>query len=121
MTEKQLTNQIVKALRAEGAWVMKTHTSGRYYQPTQKGLPDIVGCIRGYFFALEVKLPGKHATKLQAHELYEIRKADGHSYVITSVEQVQKAMDFASCFGAPTPNDGLEFTRETEVSNEQRT
>ena len=88
MTEKQLTNKIVAALRAEGAWVMKTHTGARNQQPSQKGLPDIVGCHDGYFFAFEVKLPGQKATKLQQYTLDEITGAGGVAKVVHSVEEV---------------------------------
>jgi len=87
VTEKQLTNQIVKALRAEGAWVMKTHTGGRFNQPTQKGLPDIVGCGNGQFFAMEVKLPGRKPTALQDHTLTEIGAVGGFWRVVSSVEE----------------------------------
>jgi len=92
MTEKQLTNKIVAALRAEGAWVMKTHTGARNQQPTQKGLPDIIGHVYGYFFAIEVKLPGKAATRLQKQTLNEIAQGGAIADVAWNIEDAMSIM-----------------------------
>jgi hypothetical protein len=43
------------------------------------GVPDIVGCYRGVFFAIEVKAPGKlkGVTPLQQMQINEINQAHG--------------------------------------------
>ncbi len=47
------------------------------------GIPDIIGCHRGYFFAWELKKNSKSKpTKLQAHVLEKIREAHGFSEVV---------------------------------------
>lgn len=53
------------------------------------GLPDILGCVRGNFVALELKTKSK-VTKLQAHTLSRIERARGWAYVVTphNFEQV---------------------------------
>ena len=43
------------------------------------GIPDIVGCYRGQFFAIECKAPGKmgNVTPLQQMQIREINAAQG--------------------------------------------
>ena len=54
-----------------------------------RGLPDIVGVANGYFFGLEVKMPGKEhtVTEIQAKKLDDIDAAGGITGVVTSVQQ----------------------------------
>ena len=54
----------------------------------KRGVPDIVGCYRGWFFAIEAKAPGKEATPLQEHELESIEKAGGFWLVADGIGQV---------------------------------
>ena len=86
MTEAYLTDKIKKALRTKcgGRWIM-IHGSG--YQET--GISDIIGCYRGVFYAIEVKLPGKEKTLtlLQKDFIYDIRKTGGRACMVTSVEE----------------------------------
>lgn len=49
---------------------------------SSKGIPDIIGCYRGVFFAIEVKTETGKTTKLQDIELAKIADADGISEVI---------------------------------------
>jgi len=94
MKESDLQKKIVGALRSYSGWWYVTH--GGPFQ--EGGLPDIIGCYAGYFYGLEVKLPGKEhtLTPRQSHILNEIRKAGGKSAMVTSVSQ---AMDLV--FGSP--------------------
>ena len=46
------------------------------------GVPDIVGCYRGYFFAVECKAGAGKTTALQEAEIDKIRKAGGKAFVI---------------------------------------
>ena len=59
-----------------------------YFMPAtggygRSGLPDIVGCVHGCFFAVECKAPGKEGnlTGLQQLELEAIEKAGGVAFV----------------------------------------
>lgn len=83
MTEPDLVRKIKKALIAEGAYAAKIH-GGRF----SVGVPDLLVCHDGRFFAFEVKLPGKEGnlTELQRNNLLSIRKAGGIAWVITSIE-----------------------------------
>ena len=48
----------------------------------RSGVPDIVGCYRGCFFAVETKAGSNKPTALQERELQEIRNAGGIAFVI---------------------------------------
>jgi len=48
----------------------------------RSGVPDIVGCYRGHFFAIETKAGKNKPTALQERELKEIRDAGGVAFVI---------------------------------------
>lgn len=65
-----------------------------YFMPVslgmgRHGIPDIIGCYKGHFFAVECKAPGKSATALQLRELQAIDVAHGVGIVTDSVSTVQ--------------------------------
>ncbi len=86
-TEAQLVARIMLMLEQRGAYANKNH--GSSFQ--RMGRPDIEGCLRGQFFAFEVKLPGKKRalTRLQVQALIEIREAGGFAEVVESVQDVE--------------------------------
>lgn len=88
--ERTITTKIVKALEKRGGWYRKIHGS-----PYQAGLPDIIGCYRGQFIAIEVKRPStrEKVTPAQKHAIETIRKNRGHAFVATSVEEVLEYFD----------------------------
>lgn len=53
------------------------------------GLPDLIGCADGRFFAFEVKRPGREATPLQGATLRAIQRANGLAETVTSLDQVK--------------------------------
>src|SRR5678816_355175 len=64
------------------------------------GVPDIVGCYRGMFFAIEAKAPGKikQVTPLQRMQITSINEAHGWACAADSLEPVHemfKLMDIA--------------------------
>lgn len=86
--ETLLTEKIMKYLKSEGAWVVKY--PGSAFGTT--GTPDILGCLRGRFFAVEVKLPypSKHpVSKAQAYHIRKIREAGGIAGVACSVDEAK--------------------------------
>jgi Holliday junction resolvase len=68
--ETRLVNKIRRALENIGAKTVKTHGSA-YGSNT----PDILGCIEGRSFAIEVKQEGQYATPAQVKDLIEWAKA----------------------------------------------
>lgn len=84
--ESGLVKDIRVTLRARygGLWI-KQH--GSMY--AQQGIPDLIGCLDGYFFGLEVKVPGKEdtLTPLQNETINTINIEGGHAAMVTSTEQ----------------------------------
>ena len=83
--EATIQKNIARYLKDLGAWCFKVH--GSPYQ--RAGVPDLLCCHKGRFYAFEVKRPGERATPIQAHELEQIRAAGGEAAVVTSVEDVR--------------------------------
>lgn len=91
--ESRLVGRIRVALDQAWPGSFWTKIHGGPFQAV--GLPDLIGCVRGRFAALEVKLPGeKHGvTPLQARTLSNLIKAGAIAGVAHSVEE---ALDLIS-------------------------
>ncbi len=65
--------------------------------PTGYGsvLVDCYACIRGRFFAIEVKAPGKKATARQQHVLNQVKTAEGYWVLATSAADVKALVNVA--------------------------
>lgn len=89
--ETRLRGKIVKAIEAEFEYVYVKHPHGSMYS---SGLPDLIGCLEGTFFALEVKTPEnkKGATKLQQLHLDNIENAGGVAAVVRSVDEALEVL-----------------------------
>ena len=66
-----------------------------YFMPAtggygRSGIPDIVGCMNGVFFAIECKAGRGIPTALQEREINKIRNAGGHAWLVneTNVDQL---------------------------------
>ena len=85
MSEARLVKGILKVLREQGGWWIKTH--GGPFQ--QSGLPDIIGSLHGKFVGLEVKKPGETTSEIQKHVISQIiMKGEGKVAVVTSIQDV---------------------------------
>lgn len=62
--------------RFPGIWFIKTQMVSRL------GIPDIIGCYRGRFFAWELKVGHGKASKMQLHILKRIAHAGGIARVV---------------------------------------
>jgi len=62
--QRKIINQIKKLSECKA---VKYHNNGY----GEKGTPDILGCYRGRFFAIEVKAAGGKTTPLQEQRLKE--------------------------------------------------
>ena len=87
--ESKLQREIRKAIEKEfgGKWI-KIH--GGLFQ--SKGEPDLLGCLMGLYFGLEVKRPDNGKTsEIQRTRMRQIRKAGGCGVVVRSSEEaIQK-------------------------------
>lgn len=57
---------------------------------SKKGVSDIIGCINGKFFAIEVKVLGGLPTDHQINFMAAVRSAGGIAFVAYGIEEVQK-------------------------------
>lgn len=62
----------------------KTH--GGQYQ--RSGIPDIIGCYKGRFFGVELKIGDNYPSPLQRKTLREIREAGGMAITAWTLETV---------------------------------
>ena len=86
MLEKDIVYAILRYLKkVPFCFAWKTH--GGLYGTA--GIPDVIVCVGGQFFAFEVKQPGGSLTKIQENVIQRIRGAGGKAYKVTSVENVK--------------------------------
>ena len=57
------------------------------------GIPDIIACINGRFYAFEVKTPVGKTTALQDATIRKIRKCGGQAFVVRSVDEVKEILN----------------------------
>jgi len=85
--EAKVKAAVVKILKDHGVYYFfaATHGYGR------SGIPDIVCCVRGKFFAIECKAGDNKPTALQHKEIDSIRRARGLALVVneTNIEDVR--------------------------------
>jgi len=88
--ESLIVNKIINYLEnLDHTWCFKVH--GGAFQT--KGIPDIIGCHKGQFFALEVKRPGGKTSPLQDYMIQKIEKANGVTAVVVSLDEVKNFME----------------------------
>ena len=84
--ESDIVAAILRYLRTvPGCFAWKTH-GGRY---GTAGIPDIIACVEGRFFAFEVKTESGKVTPLQAATIQKILAAGGMAAVVRSVDEVR--------------------------------
>lgn len=115
--ETRLTNKIMAELRKHGGWWMKVH--GSAFQ--KAGVPDIIGCYRGRFVALEVKLPSSDSrlSLMQRVTLTKLRQASAASYVVRSTLAASRVLDLIDAelvaqgtIGNEPNDDGVSDSRQ---------
>ena len=89
MAEKDIVAGILRFLKTvPGCFAWKTH--GGVYGTA--GIPDIIACVDGRFFAFEVKTASGKATQLQQATVRKILSAGGTALVVRSVDEVRDAL-----------------------------
>lgn len=87
MAERDIVAAILRHLKTvPRCFAWKEH-GGMY---GTAGIPDIIACIDGAFYAFEVKVPGGKLTKLQEATIQRIIDAGGKAYKVTSAGDVKK-------------------------------
>lgn len=84
--ESTIRDEVMRYLNSQrDVWVFKV--AGSAFQ--RRGVPDIVGCVLGLFFAIELKTTTGKQEPSQIVEERKIRAAGGVSVVCRSVEEVR--------------------------------
>lgn len=88
--EAKVKAKVRKILIDMGAYLFMPATHGY----GKSGVPDIVGCYQGVFFAIECKAGKGKTTALQERELNLIRSAGGVSFVVNeeNLDEVEKTI-----------------------------
>lgn len=79
----------MSALRQRGAFVFKIWGS----EHMMAGLPDIIGCYRGRFIAVETKMPGNTTSTRQRYVIAKLREAGARVVVAHSVAEALNVLD----------------------------
>ena len=76
--EKRVKEKVVRILKEESVYYFfpATHGYGR------SGVPDIIACVNGHFFAIECKAGTNKPTALQISEIEAIRRNNGVAVVV---------------------------------------
>jgi len=101
MRESDIQRKILKYLESQGGYAVKVVVANR------SGVPDILYCLDGEFWAFEVKSPKGKQSPLQSWNQTQIEKAGGKYFVICSIEEVKQILgEYAKRKGnlQPTPN-----------------
>lgn len=85
--EKKVKDKVVKILKEFGVYYFFPATYGF----GRSGVPDIVCCLEGNFFAIECKAGKNKPTALQEREIEAIRKTKGVALVVNeeNIEHVR--------------------------------
>ena len=88
--EGKVKKKVKETLATMGAYYVMPVTGGF----GNSGIPDIVGCIRGRFFAIECKAGNGKTTALQDLELNRIHNAGGTTYIAreSNLDELQQIL-----------------------------
>lgn len=89
LSETQLKNKVVQFIRKNypSAWLYKA--SDRF----TSGIPDLIFCKEGLFYAIELKAGTNKATPIQGYVMRQITAAGGRACVCRSVEDVKRLIE----------------------------
>ena len=84
-SEQVIQSEIIKYLKSIGAYIIKVSAA------TKAGIPDIIGCYKGRFIAIEVKRPEAktNVSPLQVANITMIINAQGEAIVAWDKEMVK--------------------------------
>ncbi len=88
-SEKELKNRVIRFIkkRYPEAWIYKA--ADRF----TSGIPDLLLCKQGRFYAVELKVGNNKATPIQEFVIRKIREAGGRVCVCRSVGEVERLIE----------------------------
>lgn len=106
--EVKVKNRVKKILDESGAYYFMPPANGF----GRAGIPDIVGCHNGVFFAVECKAGRGIPTALQEREIRNIKNAGGYAWVINemNVDELSLLLDTMTV----PPNTSIEMRGTTK-------
>ena len=89
--EAKVKARVKKILTDMGAYYAMPQSGGY----GNSGTPDFLVCYQGAFVGIECKANGNKPTALQLHNMMQIRKAGGRSFVVdeTNIDNLRKEME----------------------------
>lgn len=88
--ESRRSREIMNSLRLKGCFCFKVWGS----EHMMVGLPDIIGCCKGKFFAFEVKNPDNRSgtSPRQEYVMGLVRQAGGIAQVVCTLQEASQAL-----------------------------
>ena len=77
--EKTFENKVKGFLKDHGCWFIKYWAGAEF---TKTGIPDILACVNGVFFGIEVKAPRGRPSPLQLYNLKKIDSSGGRAILL---------------------------------------
>lgn len=93
MNEAAIVKAIIRYLKTVPRCFCWKEHGGMY---GTAGIPDIIACINGRFYAFEVKTESGKTTALQDATIRKILACGGNAYVVRSVDEVRTVIDGSS-------------------------
>lgn len=79
-----LQSKVLRFLeRQPDTWVIKVEVANK------RGCPDILCCVKGQFYGIEIKEGKQYVSSIQAEQLKRIQAAGGKTMVIRSIEEIK--------------------------------
>ncbi len=90
-SEKQVQKQIENWFRLNGIPAFRQRMDRKSNMPI--GTPDFLVCLRGGFWAFEVKVGNNIPTQEQNDCLNAIQNAGGYAWIVNSLEEVKQIIE----------------------------
>ena len=100
--EKKVKTKVVAILKGFGAYYFYPVTGGY----GASGVPDIVGCYKGKFFAIECKAGKGKTTALQEKNIANIYAAGGTALVVNE-DNIDDVRNMLICMNSYKLNEAL--------------
>lgn len=97
--EAKVKKIVTDQLKGLGAYYFYPVTGGF----GRSGVPDIVGCFNGLFFAIECKAGSNKPTPLQQKNMDEIVQAGGLTWVVNEENMREVSAALVALGGQPQP------------------
>lgn len=85
MKESKIQADVIKYLESLGGWVLNVAGGPEI----KRGTPDLLVCLRGMFWAVELKRPGKMPEAIQVRRMQQIARSGGLVFLWDSIEDAK--------------------------------